>query len=1173
MNERQNPYVGPRAFETGETLYGRERELRQLESLLIAERIVLLHSPSGAGKTSLIQAGLIPDLLKQDFNILPVIRVNLDLPSDLSSLETANRYMFSTLVALEEGLRPDQRLPLDQLLTLSLDDYLNHRPREAEAPESDLLIFDQFEEILTTASADREGKLAFFAVLGAALRNRDRWALFSMRDDYLGALEPFMRPIPGQLEHHYRLDLLGPEAALLAIQKPARASGVEFTGPAASKLVDDLRAIQAQQPDGTFERTLGQYVEPVQLQVVCYRLWEAMPEVATQIAPEDIQNVGSVDEALGEYYAASLAQIAETEKVDERLLRQWFSEQLITPEGIRGQALSGREQSAGVSAAVLRQLENAHLIRGETRAGKLWYELAHDRLVEPVRQANTAWFDANLSLLQKQATLWVEQGRGDGLLLRGKELAEAEKDASQLTGAEKEFLKACQALRQHEQREQHRNAFMTALAIIATLALIVAVTFYFKAQASAASAQAASAKAVNNANTAATARAIAVIEKQNAIEKARLARAGELDAQSAELHDKQPIVSYLLGLEAFHIVNNVHTHATLLNNLNSRPQLDQYLTGHKDRVWGVAFSPDGKMLASSSEDQTIILWDVTTRQPIGQPLTGHNDFVWSISFSPDGKTLASVSDKTIIIWDVTTHQPIGQPLTGHNSLVWSVAFSPDGKTLASTDDNSIILWDVTTQQPIGQPLTGHNDSVWSLAFSPDGKTLASASGDKTIILWDVTTQQPIGQPLTGHNGPVMSVAFSPDGKMLASGGKDKTIILWDVTTHQPIGQPLTGNNDWVWSIAFSPDGKTLASAGGDKTVILWDIAARQSISQPLTGHNDWVWSVAFSTDGKKLASGSYDGTIILWDVTTHQLIGQPLTGHNGPVVSVAFSPDGKMLASVSDRTIILWDVTTRLPIGQPLAMHTDSVLSMTFSPNGKILAFGNKDRTIILWDVTTHQPIGQPLIGHHDSVPSVAFSPDGKLLASASYDKTIILWDVTTRQPIGQPLTGHIDGVGSVAFSPDGKTLASASYDKTIILWNVTTHQPIGQPLTGHNDPVWSVAFSPDGKTLASASEDKTIILWDITTHQPIGQPLTGHNGPVMSVAFSPDGKTLASGDKDKTIILWDMDVQSWVKKTCHLIGRNFTLAEWAQYFPDESYRTTCPQWPLEPEPTLTTTP
>jgi hypothetical protein len=211
------------------------------------------------------------------------------------------------------------------------------------------------------------------------------------------------------------------------------------------------------------------------------------------------------------------------------------------------------------------------------------------------------------------------------------------------------------------------------------------------------------------------------------------------------------------------------------------------------------------------------------------------------------------------------------------------------------------------------------------------------------------------------------------------------------------------------------------------------------------------------------------------------------------------------------------------------------------------------------------------LYDHSSSVSSVAFSPDGQTLASGSCGKkedidctqgVIILWDVASGQPIGQPLAGHSDPVFSVAFSPDGKTLASGSYDQTIILWDVASGQPIGQPLAGHSSWVYSVAFSPDGKTLASGSSDNTILLWDVARRQRIGQPLTGHFGTVVSVAFSPDGKTLASGGEDKTIILWDVDPQSWLTRACRIVGRNFTRQEWDAYFPGETYRKTCEQWP-----------
>jgi WD40 repeat protein len=548
------------------------------------------------------------------------------------------------------------------------------------------------------------------------------------------------------------------------------------------------------------------------------------------------------------------------------------------------------------------------------------------------------------------------------------------------------------------------------------------------------------------------------------------------------------------------------------------------LKGHGGSVMSVVFSPDGGRLASASGDRVgpiglgggrrpgeVKVWDAQTGQDI-LTLKGHAGGVYSVAFSPDGRRLATASDDgTVKVWDSQTGQDT-LTLKGHGGAVWSVAFSPDGKRLASgSEDSTVKVWDAQMGQP-RLTLKGHAFAVQSVVFSPDGKRLASGSGvffhGRTageLKLWDAATGQET-RTLEGSDW-VTSVAFSPDSKRLASASDHATVKVWEAATGQET-ITLTAHTHVVTSVVFSPDGKRLASSSGDRTVKVWDAAVGQE-ARALTGHAGGVTSVAFSPNGKRLASGSADGTVKVWNSATSQET-RTLKAHASWVRSVAFSPDGKRLASAEDDgTVRVWDAAGGKEL-LTLKGHTVGVTSVAFSPDGKCIVSGGVDRSgklgeVKVWDAQTGQDM-LTLKGHAGEVTSIAFSPNGQRLASGSKDRTVKVWDAQTGQDI-LTLKGHAGGVYSVAFSPDGKRLVSGSDDRTVKVWDAQTGQDI-LTLKGHAGGVYSVAFNTDGKRLASGSVDGAVKVWDTGTGQET-LTLKGDDW-VTSVAFSPDGRRLA---------------------------------------------------------------
>jgi WD40 repeat protein len=1042
--------------------FGRGREIRELyEEVTRPEGapLVLLFGATGAGKSSLLAAGLQP------------------------RLEASHQVLY---------LRRDRAFGLAGTLARALgDEDVDTAWRRKEAAGKPLaVILDQAEEAWTRPLA-RGGEVEAFS---AVLR-----ALFAVRET---------RP-RGRLVLGFRKEWLAEVLQLLDAEKLPR-TRVEVThldrdaieevvlGPASG---DRLRRHYGLEVDPELPARIagdlaGQgaaTIAPI-LQILLTQMWKEVEVAAIRRFKLDLyERMKRRGLLLDDFLEEQLRGLREQwpEAVDSGLVLDllfFHTTPLGTAESRSAAEVAERYGHRPEIPELVGQCKDRYLLvgGGEDREAKEsdrpMTRLAHDTLAPLVRrrfESSDLPGQRALRILLR-AEEWT--GARSGEPLGELDLARVEEGKAGMrvrTQAEEQLVEASRI--QVARRRRQRRSLQ--LAAVAAVALILGAAFVFRQQ------------------------------RQQARVAEERARDRAYAALGANLLVDHPTEASLVTLE-IRQPDSTPTANDLLEKALANPVQTATLTGHTDPVWAASFSPDGTRVVTASFDDTARIWNATTGQLIAT-LTGHTDALWAASFSPDSTRVVTASeDKTARIWNAVSGQLIAT-LTGHTDSVWAASFSPDStRVVTASKDKTAWIWNAANGKPIAT-LTGHTEEVEAASFSPDGTRVATASSDKTARIWNAATGRLVAT-LTGHTDSVWAASFSPDGNRVVTASKDKKARIWNAATGQPIAT-LTGHTEEVEAASFSPDGKRVVTASSDEKARVWNAATGLLIAT-LTGHTDGLHVASFSPDGTRVVTASRDKTARVWNVATGQLIAT-LTGHTAEVHAASFSLDGTRVVTASwDYTARIWDAAS----GQPLATftgHTGAFLAASFSPDGWVVTTSDDD-TAQIWNAATGQLIST-LTGHAGPFFAASFSPDGTRVVTTSGDDTAQIWNAATGQLIRAPLTEQTGAFLAASFSPDGTRVVTASDDFTAQIWNAATDQVIST-LTGHKNDVRMASFSPDGTRVVTASDDKTARVWNAATGQPI-VTLTGHTAEVRAASFSSDGTRVVTGSKDQTARIWSV--------------------------------------------------
>ena len=1177
------PFKGLQYFDEADydLFFGRELLTAKLIERLRESRFLsVIIGASGSGKSSLVRAGLIPALKNGGADVDRKIYIITPTANPLEALATELARDSESVTAAATLMDDLMQDPRSLSLFLARQNHKRHI----------LLVIDQFEELFTLCRDEFEREAFIDNLLTTLNQSKETFTLvLTLRADFYAHLAQYPELRDAVAKHQEYIGPMSMDELRRAIEEPARRGRWAFE----PGLVDLIL------------RDVGD--EPGALPLLSHALLETWKRRAGHtLTLKGYADAGGVHGAIAHTAEGVYQSLSIEEKAIARNIFLRLTELGEGTEDTRRRAsfdeLMSETEMANEVREVLNVLAEARLVTlSEDTA-----EVAHEALIREWPTLRE-WLNQDREGLQLHRRLteasheWELLERDEGVLYRGIQLAQARAlHPNALNAGEKAFLDASNDLEQsgfaereaQRQREldsarelaetqrqsairlRTRNRVITTVGTIAIILALLAGMFGVQSNNNASAAQ-------KNAATAQVAKATAQAASTQAIADFSRSEAQRLaaEANSLRLTDGDPNLIALLTIQSLNMQYTPAGDAALtsLTTLLAPPRV---LKGHTDIIEDIAISPDGKYLATASDDKTARLWDFATGEAI-HVFSGYTDIVGGVAFSPDGKyLLASSEDRTARLWDVASGQTM-QVFTGQTTRIFYVTFSPDGRNILTTGPREMRVWDVATGKTLHVLLNDPNVVFLRAAYSPDGKYLLTSSTEHTARLWDAVNWEQIR--VFDHPEGVDAVAFSPDGKTFATAGVDKKARLWDLSTGQIIRE-FAGHRDSFNDIRFSPDGQLLLTGNLDHTARLWDVATGQTLrifggitsvlraalfspdgkfvvtndqnaaliwdlqtspgGMVFTGHNKPVRKASFSPDGTRVVTASDDGTARIWDAASGQTL-MILKGHTAGVEDTVFSPDGKTVLTASfDQTARLWDIATGTELRR-FEGHTDELTKAIFSPDGKTIVTTSFDGTARVWETQTGKTIVIYINQSPGQLIRAAFSPDGKTVATTGQDHTARIWDPMTGKDL-MVFKGHTDTVTGVAFSLDGKYLLTASWDGTVRLWDVASGKEIRQ-FVGHTSTVYGAAFSPDGKYVLTSGADRTAHLWAVQTGQELRR-FAGHGDDVRYVNFSPDGKYILTASQDGTARLWLTSLDDTIRAVCSLLTRDLTADERVQF-------------------------